>query len=128
MAATKPEPWARNLDPEQIAFYQGLDPAQWVCRGRRRHRFATDEPLATGQLPEGVELVKVTGGYELRDYCTRGCGRFRVYDTTNRGAIDWDSRRYGGGGSRYHATGLSLTAADDRQFFEYQQGQQAGAA
>lgn len=123
MAATKTPAWAQGLDPDQRAFYEGLDPAQWVCRGRRRHRFHTDEPLANGELPEGIRLEKVTGGWELRDYCIRGCGRFLVFDTTNRGAIDWDSKRYRGGGSRYRATGLGLTATDDRRFFEFQQGE-----
>lgn len=123
MAAKTPA-WAQGLDPDQRAFYEGLDPAQWVCRGRRRHRFNTDEPLANGSLPEGMRLEKVTGGWELRDYCIRGCGRFLVFDTTNRGEIDWGSKHYGGGGPRYHARGLGLTATDDRRFFEHQQGEQ----
>lgn len=127
MAATKPA-WAQGLDPDQRAFYEGLDPAQWVCRGRRRHRFHTDEPLPPGELADGLRLVKVTGGWELHDDCLRGCGRFLVFTTDNRGAIDWDSKHYGGGGRRYHATGLALTAADDRRFFEHQQGEQLADA
>lgn len=116
--------WAQGLDGDQIDFYRGLDPAQWICRGRRRHRFHLDEQLPAGELPEGVSVVRMTGGWEIRDSCSRDCGRAIVYTTDNRGAIDWDSRHYAGGGKRYHATGLGLTAADDRRFFEFQQGEQ----
>jgi hypothetical protein len=124
MAATRRAAWAQGLDSDQIGFYEGLDPAQWICRGRRRHRFHLDEQLPVGNLPDGVQVVKVTGGWEIRDNCERGCGRALVYYTDNRGAIDWGSRHYAGGGKRYHATGLGLTAADDRRYFEHQQGEQ----
>ena len=124
MAAKRRPAWADGLDQDQIEFYRGLDPAQWVCRGRRRHRFHLDEQLPAGELPAGVVVTKVVGGYEIRDNCERDCGRALVYTTDNRGGIDWDSRRYAGGGKRYHATGLGLTAGDDRRYFEFQQGEQ----
>jgi hypothetical protein len=111
--------WMHGLDQEQIAFYGGLDPEQAVCRGKRRHKFHLDDLIPGRQFPEGIELVRIQGAYQLTDHCQRGCGRWVRYTTLAGGAIDWDSARYGGGGARYHATGLGLSVADDRLYMHY---------
>jgi hypothetical protein len=119
----RPE-WMYGLDQEQIDFYLGLDPEQAMCRGGRRHDFHMQDLIAGRDWPEAIELVPAHGGvYQLTDHCERGCGRWIRYDTLPGGAIDWDSARYGGGGARYHATGLGLTAGDDKLYMHYLQDQ-----
>jgi hypothetical protein len=119
-AAAAPE-WMHGLDEEQIAFYQQLSRAQAACRAKRRHNFHFDD-LDDEAVLEDVEIVLLPAGVcQLRDYCQRGCGRYIEYLTGRSGAIDWDTARYGGVVAGYMATGLGLTASDDRLFWRYLQ-------
>lgn len=114
--------WMKGLDQAQIDFYLGLDPEQAMCRGGRRHKFNMQDLMAGYDWPKGVELTPAAGGvYQLTDHCQRNCGRWIRYDTVAGGRIDWDSARYGGGGDRYHAKGLGLTAGDDKLYMHWLQ-------
>ena len=116
MAKREPA-WMSGLDEDQKDFYLGLDPQQAVCRGSRRHNFALDGLVPGDSLPSTLQAVRQRGGViQITDHCQRGCGRWRRYSTFPGGAIDWDSCSYGGGGKRYLATGLGLTASDDRAY------------
>jgi hypothetical protein len=115
---TKKPAWMHGLTPEQIEFYLRLEPSQAACRGRRRHDFRLADLLPGKDLPKTVELDRVGGVYELTDHCARKCGRFIRVLTDRRGMLDWSTARYGGGGPNYLATGLGLTAGNDRLFFD----------
>jgi hypothetical protein len=117
---TKPA-WMHGLTPEQIDFYLSLEPEQAACRGRRRHDFRLADLLPGRDLPRTVDLDRVGGVYELTDHCARKCGRFIRVLTNRAGMIDWSTARYGGGGPNYLATGLGLTAGNDRLFFDHMQ-------
>lgn len=122
MAKGTPRPgWMRDLDQEQIDFYLGLEPEQAMCRGKRRHDF---KGIIPGQkVPEFIIMARIQEGITLTEHCHRGCGRWVRYTTDSRGLIDYTSAVYGGGGPNYLATGLDLTAADDREFLRYEQAQ-----
>jgi hypothetical protein len=118
-ASSKPE-WMRGLDPDQVEFYQRLSPAAAACRGGRRHQFQLRDLLTRDRLPRGIDLAPQAGGvYQVTDHCARKCGRWIRYTTNAAGAIDWDSAHYGGAEDTYLATGLGLSAADDRLFMQW---------
>ncbi len=100
MAASRKPGWMHGLDQDQISFYEGLDPQQAVCRGRRRHKFPLDDLIPGRVFPGGIELAPVQGVYQLTAHCQRDCGRWIRYMTSAAGEIDWDSAVYGGGGKR----------------------------
>lgn len=112
----------RGLDEDQIEFYRRLDPEQAVCRGKRRHDFPGIIPGR--EIPASIRIAAVGRGVaEITEHCERGCGRFITYLTDSHGVPDYSTRRYGGGGERYHATGLGLTAANDQSFMAFSQAE-----
>ena len=111
--------WMRDLDVDQVSFYQHLSPEQAVCRGKRRHDFPGIVPGKP--LPASIAVERSAGVYQVTEHCERGCGRFITYLTSRAGVPDYSTVRYGGGGPNYLATGLGLTAADDRLHMAYQQ-------
>lgn len=122
--STRPQ-WMRDLDQDQIDFYLGLDPQQAVCRGKRRHKFGLDDLIPGRAFPRGIDIQPAAGGVvQITDHCQRRCGRWIRYTTGPDGLIDWDTASYGGGGDRYHARGLGLSASDDREFMRYLQADQ----